>query len=175
MRSQKLLQKADRVAAAHYPPRGYAWYVLFVLLIIGITSYLDRNIVAVLMEPIKQDLQLTDTEVSLLQGMAFAVFYVAFGLPFGALVDRKNRRVLLAFGIALWSTMTAAGGLAESYWQLFAARAGVGIGEACLAPAAFSLIADYFPPSQRGRAMSVYNMSNYLGGGASMLLGGLVL
>lgn len=171
----ELHHSVDQAAAQPYPPRAYAWYVLFVLLIVGITSYLDRNIVAVLMEPIKQDLSLTDTEVSLLQGTAFAVFYVAFGLPFGALVDRKNRRVLLACGIAMWSTMTAAGGLAETYWQLFAARAGVGIGEACLAPAAFSLIADYFPPHQRGRAMSIYNMSNYLGGGASMLLGGLVL
>lgn len=158
-----------------YPPRGYAWYVVAVLLIIGITSYLDRNIVSLLIEPIKTDLQLTDTEVSVLQGMAYAIFYVAFGLPFGALVDRTNRRTVLAFGIALWSVMTAAGGFSQNYWQLFAARAGVGIGEACLAPAAFSLIADYFPPAHRGRAMSVYNMANYLGGGASLLIGGLVL
>lgn len=158
-----------------YPPRGYAWFVVAVLLIIGITSYLDRNIVSLLVEPIKADLHLTDTEVSVLQGAAYAIFYVAFGLPFGALVDRANRRTVLAFGIALWSIMTAAGGFADNYWQLFAARAGVGIGEACLAPAAFSLIADYFPPAHRGRAMSVYNMANYLGGGASLLIGGLVL
>ncbi|WP_082835987.1 spinster family MFS transporter [Croceicoccus bisphenolivorans] len=166
---------AGREHSPEYPRAHYAWYVVLVLLVIGITSYLDRNIVSLLVEPIKADLDLTDTEVSVLQGMAYAVFYVAFGLPFGALVDRYNRRRLLAFGIALWSVMTAAGGFADTYWELFAARAGVGIGEACLAPAAFSLIADYFPPSRRGRAMSVYNMANYLGGGASMLIGGLVL
>ena len=158
-----------------YPRAAYAWYVVFVLLIVGITSYLDRYIVSLLVEPIKHDLRLTDTEVSFLQGTAFAIFFVAFGLPCGALVDRANRRTVLALGIAIWSIMTAAGGFAQNYWQLFASRAGVGIGEACLAPAAFSLIADYFPPKQRGRAMSVYNMANYLGGGSSLLIGGLVL
>lgn len=167
--------EADMAEGRDYPTRGYAWYVVAVLLIIGITSYLDRNIVSLLVEPIKADLALSDTEVSLLQGSAFAIFYVAFGLPCGALVDRANRRTVLAIGIAIWSVMTAAAGLAENYWQLFLARAGVGIGEACLAPAAFSLIADYFPPARRGRAMSIYNMANYLGGGASMLIGGLVL
>lgn len=171
----RVAPEADISDGGEYPPRRYAWYVVAVLLIIGITSYLDRNIISLLVEPIKADLALTDTEVSLLQGTAYAVFYVAFGLPCGALIDRKNRRTVLAIGIAVWSVMTAAGGLAETYWQLFLARAGVGIGEACLAPAAFSLIADYFPPARRGRAMSIYNMANYLGGGASMLIGGLVL
>lgn len=166
---------ASNVTEVPYPPRGYAWYVVLVLLIIGITSYLDRNIVSLLVEPIKADLVLTDTEVSFLQGTAFAIFFVAFGLPCGALVDRTNRRTVLAIGIAIWSVMTAAGGFAQNYWQLFLARAGVGVGEACLAPAAFSLIADYFPPARRGRAMSVYNMANYLGGGSSLLIGGLVL
>lgn len=153
----------------------YPWYVLGVLLLVGMASYLDRYIVALLIEPIKTDLALSDTKVSLLQGTAFAIFFVAFGLPCGALVDRTNRRTMLALGIAIWSVMTAAGGFAQTYWELFASRAGVGIGEACLAPAAFSLIADYFPPSRRGRAMSIYNMANYLGGGASLLIGGLVL
>jgi MFS family permease len=158
-----------------YPPAPYAWYVVGVLLIVGITSYLDRNIIALLVEPIRADLGLSDTEVSFLQGTAFAIFYVAFGLPFGMLADRVNRRTLLALGVAWWSLMTAAGGFAENYWQLFAARAGVGIGEACLAPAAFSILADYFQPARRGRAMSIYNMANYIGGGASLFIGGLVL
>ena len=131
-----------------YPPAPYAWYVVGVLLIVGITSYLDRNIIALLVEPIRADLGLSDTEVSFLQGTAFAIFYVAFGLPFGMLADRVNRRTLLALGVAWWSLMTAAGGFAENYWQLFAARAGVGIGEACLAPAAFSILADYFQPAR---------------------------
>ncbi|ASG22281.1 spinster family MFS transporter [Nitrospirillum viridazoti] len=161
--------------AAEYPVPAYAWYVVLVLLIVGITSYLDRYLIALLVEPIKADLAITDTQISFLQGSAFALFYVAFGLPFGAIVDRASRRTILVVGIALWSIMTFACGLATSYWQLFIARAGVGIGEACLAPAAYSLIADYFPPRQRGRAMSTYNMSNYLGVGASLLLGGIVL
>ncbi|MEG3086269.1 spinster family MFS transporter [Sphingomonas sp. PB4P5] len=161
--------------AARYPRPAYAWYVVAVLLIVGITSFLDRYLISLLVEPIKADLGISDTQISLLQGAAFAVFYVAFGLPFGALVDRANRRNILAGGIALWSVMTFACGLAETYWQLFFARAGVGIGEACLAPAAYSLIADYFAPARRGRAMSVYNMSNYLGVGASLLVGGIVL
>lgn len=158
-----------------YPSGSYAWYVVLVLLLVGMTSYLDRYIISLLIEPIKADLNLSDTRVSFLQGTAFAIFFVAFGLPCGAIVDHANRRTMLAIGIAIWSVMTAAGGLAETYWQLFAARAGVGIGEACLAPAAFSLIADYFPLHRRGRAMSVYNMANYMGGGASLLIGGLVL
>lgn len=153
----------------------YAWFVVLVLLLVGIASYLDRNIIALLIEPIKADLALSDTQASLLQGTAFALFFVAFGYPSGMLVDRISRRNMLVFGVSLWSVMTAAGGLANSYWELFIARAAVGMGEALLAPAAFSLIADYFLPARRGRAMSTYNMANYLGGGTSMLVGGLVL
>lgn len=158
-----------------YPAPAYAWYVVFTLLLVGITSFLDRYLISLLVDPIRRTLEISDTQVSLLQGAAFAVFYVAFGLPFGMLVDRSNRRNILVVGIALWSAMTFACGLAGNFWELFLARAGVGIGEACLAPAAFSLIADYFPPLKRGRAMSVYNMANYLGVGASLLVGGLVL
>jgi MFS family permease len=170
-----MLAAAPAPEAPRYPRAGYAWYVVIVLLIVGVTSYLDRFLISLLVEPIKADLHITDTQVSLLQGAAFAVFYVAFGLPFGAIVDRANRRNILAAGIALWSAMTVACGLSETYTQLFLARAGVGIGEACLAPAAFSLIADYFPLLRRGRAMSVYNMANYLGVGASLFVGGVVL
>ena len=158
-----------------YPQAGYAWFVVLALLMVGITSYLDRYLISLLIEPIKADLGISDTQISLLQGAAFAIFYVAFGLPFGTIVDRANRRNILAAGIALWSAMTVACGFAENYWQLFLARAGVGIGEACLAPAAYSLIADYFAPEGRGKAMSVYNMANYLGTGASLLVGGFVL
>lgn len=158
-----------------YPNPGYAWYVVGVLLLAGITSYLDRYLLALLIAPVRQYLAISDTQVSVLQGMAFAVFYVAAGLPFGRLVDRTNRRNVIACGVLIWSLFTAGCGLAENYWQMFVARMGVGIGEACLGPAAYSLIADYFRPQQRGRAMSVYNMSNYLGAGASLLLGGLVL
>lgn len=158
-----------------YPHDGYAWAVVAILVLVGITSYLDRYLISLLVEPIKADLAISDTQISLLQGAAFALFYILFGLPFGALVDRGSRRNILIGGIFLWSMMTFACGLAQNFWQLFLARAGVGIGEACLAPAAFSLIADYFPPRRRGRAMSVYNMVNYLGIGASLIAGGAVL
>jgi len=161
--------------AEGYPARGYAWYVVGVLLVAAITSYLDRYLISLLVEPIKRDLLLSDTQISLLQGSAFAVFYVVFGLPFGALVDRRNRRAILVAGVSLWSAMTVACGLAGNFTELFLARAGVGIGEACLAPAAYSLIADYFRPAARGRAMGVYNIANYIGTGASLLIGGIVI
>lgn len=157
-----------------YPPTAYAWYVVAILLLVGVASHLDRYIISLLVEPIKADLGLTDTEVSILQGTSFALFFVAFSMPCGALVDRVNRPMLLAAGITMWSVMTALGGLADTFWELFATRAGIGISEACLAPAAFSLIADYFPPARRGRAMSTYNMANYLGGGSSLIVGGFV-
>lgn len=165
----------SKATPAIYPRGAYTTYVLAVLLLVGITSYLDRNVISLLVEPMKKDLLLSDTQISLLQGMAFAVFFVACGLPFGMLVDRVNRRRLLALGIGLWSVMTILCGCAHSFSQLFLARAGVGVGEACLAPAAFSIIADYFSPERRGRAMSVYNMANYLGGSASLFIGGAVL
>jgi MFS family permease len=161
--------------AEGYPRIGYAWYVVGVLLVAAVTSYLDRYLISLLVEPIKRDLLLTDTQISLLQGFAFAVFYVLLGLPFGALVDRSNRRTILVVGVSLWSAMTIACGFASNFAELFVARAGVGIGEACLAPAAYSLIADYFRPASRGRAMGVYNIANYIGIGASLLIGGIVI
>lgn len=165
----------DAADAPGYPAPRYAWYVVVLLLLAGTTSYLDRYLLALLVGPIRADLHITDTQISLLQGMAFAIFYVVMGLPFGRLVDRSNRRNILIFGILAWSLMTAACGLAQNYAQLFIFRMGVGLGEACLGPAAYSLIADYFPARNRGRAMSVYNMCNYAGSGASLILGGLVL
>ncbi|WP_375779379.1 spinster family MFS transporter [Bradyrhizobium sp. ma5] len=161
--------------SAVYPNAAYAWYVVLVLLLAGITSYLDRYLLALLIGPVRTYLKISDTQVSLLQGLAFALFYVAAGLPFGRLIDRTNRRNVIIVGVLVWSAFTAGCGLAETFWQMFVARLGVGIGEACLGPAAFSLIADYFRREQRGRAMSVYNLSNYLGGGASLLIGGLIL
>lgn len=158
-----------------YPGATYAWYVVFVLLLAGITSYLDRYLLALLIGPVRAYLKINDTQVSLLQGLAFALFYVAAGLPFGRLVDRTNRRNVILIGVLVWSVFTVGCGLAETFAQMFVARLGVGIGEACLGPAAFSLIADYFRRERRGRAMSVYNLSNYLGGGASLLIGGFIL
>jgi MFS family permease len=174
-RTEAAGQRAPGLDQEGYPGTGYACYVVGVLLVAAVTSYLDRYLISLLVEPIKRDLLLSDTQISLLQGFAFAIFYVLLGLPFGALVDRSNRRAILVAGVALWSAMTMACGLAGTFTELFVARAGVGIGEACLAPAAYSLIADYFRPAARGRAMGVYNVANYIGTGASLLIGGIVI
>ena len=131
--------------AATYPSRGRAWYIVAVLTLAYIVSFLDRQILALLIEPIKQVLNLSDTQVGLLLGPAFAVFYVTLGYPAGLLADRKSRKVIITSGIAVWCIMTALCGLARDFRQLFAARVGVGVGEATLTPAALSMISDCFP------------------------------
>lgn len=154
---------------------AYAWYVVFILLLAGITSYLDRNILFLLVDPIRHTLGLSDTQISLLEGLAFAFFFIVLGFPLGGLVDHRNRRNLIMLGVAIWSVMTFACGLARNFPELFLARMGVGFGEAILGPAAYSMIGDYFSPKRRGRAASVYNMSNFLGGALSSLLGGAIV
>ncbi len=165
---------ADAVAQgeAPYPRRLHAWQAVGVLSIATVFAFVDRHLLYILSEPVKQTLEITDTQISLLQGMAFVVFYALFGLPIGRLVDRRNRRNIVIAGVIAWSLMTIACGMATDFWTLAAARAGVGIGEACLAPAAFSMIADYFPPRLRGRAMACIVMSITLGSGCSYLIGG---
>jgi MFS family permease len=160
---------------ANMPSRRAAWGLVFVLFCAGVVSLLDRNILSLFVGPIRSEIGLTDTQVSLLQGIAFALFYAVMGLPFGRLVDRYTRRNLIVAGVLLWSLMTIACGLSTSFWQLFFARMGVGIGEACLGPAAFSMIADCFTHEQRGRALATYNMSNYVGVGSSLLFGSFVI
>jgi MFS family permease len=158
-------------ADAPYPRPSKAWQAVGVLAVATVFAFVDRHLLYILSEPVKQTLSITDTQISLLQGMAFVVFYALFGLPIGRLVDRKNRRNIVIAGIIAWSVMTIACGMATDFWTLAAARAGVGIGEACLAPAAFSMIADYFPPRLRGRAMACIVMSITLGSGCSYLIG----
>ena len=119
-----------------YPHPAYAWYVVVVLFIAYTLAYIDRQCINLLVEPIKHDLHITDTQISLLQGFAFVFFYTLFGIPLGRLADRKNRRVVISIGIFLWSIMTGVCGLARHFWYLFTARVGVGVGEACLSPAA---------------------------------------
>jgi MFS family permease len=155
--------------------RYYPWLLVAVLFCTSVVSYLDRNIISLFVGPIRHELGLTDVQVSLLQGVAFALFYSVMGLPFGRLVDHHTRKNLIAAGVVLWSAMTICCGLSTSFWQLFFSRMGVGIGEACLGPAAFSMIADCFAPSRRGRAIASYNMSNYVGVGVSLLFGGAII
>jgi MFS family permease len=158
-----------------WPQPRYAWYVVTILTIAYTVSFVDRQIVALLVEPIRDDLKISDTQISLLQGFAFAIFYTIMGLPIAHVADRRSRRAIIASGILFWSVMTAACGLARNFWQLFAARVGVGVGEAALSPPAYSIISDYFPPDKLSRAISFYSMGIYIGAGLAFIVGGAVI
>ena len=161
--------------APQWPRRGYAWYVVVLLMALYLCSFLDRNIITLLVEPLKSDLGLTDVEIGFLYGLAFAAFYTTLGLFAAGMADLWNRPAVIAAGVVLWSLATAACGLAANYAQLFAARMLVGVGQAALSPAAYSLISDYFPPSARLRATATYATGLYLGIGLATLTGGLVI
>lgn len=154
---------------------AYSYYVVACLMLASSFSFLDRMVLSLLIDPIRADLGLTDSEVSLLAGFAFASCYVLFAFAFGRWVDTRSRRNAIVLGISLWSLATALCGFARGYWQLFTARMGVGVGEASLNPAAYSLIPDYFRPERRGLAMSIYACGASLGGGLAILAGGLVV
>jgi len=158
-----------------YPSERYAWYVVSVLMIIYVFSFIDRQILSLLVEPIKKDLGVSDTQVGLLGGFTFAVFYTFFGIPLGRVADRRSRRGLIAIGLIFWSIMTAGCGLAQKFWHLVLFRMGVGVGEATLSPAAYSLITDYFPPRRLSLAISVYSMGIYIGSGLALIFGGLII
>ncbi|MGE0439574.1 MAG: spinster family MFS transporter [Gemmatimonadales bacterium] len=152
----------------------YSWYVVAVLMIAYVSSFIDRQIIALMVTPIRRDLGISDTQMSLLMGLSFAVFYSVLGLPIGRLADRMSRRTIIAWAIATWSVMTAFCGLARNYWQLFLARVGVGVGEAGLSPPAYSMIADYFPKDRLGAAIGIYSLGIYLGSGLALMLGGWI-
>ena len=164
--------KAYKTSPVPYPNIGYAWYVAALLLLVYVLSYVDRYILSLLIEPIKASLGLTDFQIGLLIGPAFVIFFVTVGLPIGWLVDRKSRRAILSTGIAVWSVMTAACGLANSFLTLFLVRIGVGIGETTAAPCAFSLFGDYFPKNIRPRAVALFMLGAPAGAGATYILGG---
>ena len=154
---------------------AYPWLVVAILMVAYVFSFVDRQILNLLVGPIRRDLGISDTQMSLLMGFSFAIFYTILGIPLGRLADHWNRSGLIAGGVVVWSLMTSLCGLASSYWQLFLFRIGVGVGEATLSPAAYSMIADYFPPERRATAISVYSMGIYLGSGIAFLVGGLVI
>ena len=168
------MQQAN-VAARPWPRPGLAWFAVSILVLAFVFSFIDRIIIALLVEPLKADLGLSDTDLGLLQGFAFAIFYALVGLPIGRWADRYSRRAIIGIGIFLWSLMTAACGLARSFMELFLARVGVGVGEAALSPAAYSMIADYFPPRQLGRAIGVFQSGAFFGAGIAFLVGGIVI
>lgn len=156
------------------PTRAYRYYVLGILVVVYTMNFLDRQILGILAAPIKNELALTDSQVGLMGGLAFAVLYSTLGIPIAWLADRSSRRRIMAYALGFWSAFTAICGLATSYWQLFAARVGVGIGEAGGVAPAYSLISDYFPKHQRARALSVYSLGIPIGSGCGILFGGLI-
>lgn len=158
-----------------WPSSATGWFTVVMLTIAYIFSFVDRYILGLLIEPIKADLGLTDAQISLVVGAAFAVFYASMGIPLGWLVDRKRRTWIVAVGIAVWSVATAASGLAHKFWHLFTARMMVGAGEATLSPAAFSMIGDSFPPERRGKPIGFYSMALSIGAALASLIGGGVL
>src|SRR5271155_5316670 len=158
-----------------YPTPLLAWYTVIVLLCAYIFSFIDRQILNLLVAPVRRDLAISDTQMSLLIGFSFAIFYSVLGLPFGRLADWVSRPRLIIAGMLTWSFMTGGCGLVSSYVPLFLLRMGVGIGEATLTPAAYSMISDSFPPAKRSVAFSVYTMATYVGGGFAFLFGGLLL
>lgn len=154
---------------------GRAWYAVAVLLVAYIFSIMDRQILTLLVGPIQKSLGVNDTLIGLLHGFTFAAFYGVMGLPIARLVDRGNRRVIIAIGIAVWSLATAASGLANDYWHLLAARIVVAVGEAVLIPGTVSLVADLFAPEKRGRAMGVFGAAGPVGSGVGLFAGSLIL
>jgi len=157
---------------ASWPSRRHGWWMMAVFFCAAILSYTDRFILSLLVDPLRADLAISDTQVSLLQGLAFALVYGFAGLPLGRIADLVPRRNVIIAGVLLWSAATVACGYAASFGQLFAARLVVGVGEAALAPAAVSMIADYFPPARRGIALSVFIAGMAIGGGAAIAIGG---
>jgi len=149
-------------------------YVLFILVVVYTFNFIDRQIVGILAVPIKADLGLTDSELGLMGGLAFALFYTGLGIPVAMLADRFSRTWIMTIALVIWSGMTAASGLATNFWQLFAARLGVGVGEAGGVAPAYSLISDFFPPNQRSRAMSVYSFGIPIGSAIGIVFGGII-
>ena len=155
-----------------YPSSARAWFTVAILMLAYVLSFVDRQILTLLVGPIRADLQISDTQMSLLMGLSFALFYTICGIPMGRLADTKSRRGLIAVGVFIWSLMTALCGTAKSFWGFLCFRVGVGVGEAALSPSAYSLLADSFPPRLRATAISVYSMGIYLGSGIALIIGG---
>ncbi len=158
---------------APYSP-GYTRYAMFLLLGIYIINFLDRAVINILAEPIKNDLGLLDWQLGLMSGLAFAIFYTVLGIPIARMAERKNRPIIIGTAVAVWSGFTALSGFAQNFAQLVLFRIGVGVGEAGCTPPAHSLIADYVPKEKRASALAFYSMGTPLGGLLGLVMGGLV-
>jgi len=154
------------------PTSLYRNYVLAMLTLVYVFNFIDRQLLVILQESIKKELHLSDTQLGLLSGFTFALFYVLLGIPIARIADKKSRRNTVAVSLGLWSLMTACSGLARNFVQLLLARIGVGVGEAGGSPPAHAMISDYFPPEKRSTALSIYSAGIYFGILIGFLLGG---
>ena len=157
------------------PKDSHSWYVLSILVLVYIFSYIDRTILVLLVDPIKLTLGISDTELSLLHGFAFASFYTFLGIPMGWLADRGNRLKLIEVSTYVWSIATILTGFCNSFLQMFVARIGLGVGESALSPAVYSLLSDYFKPEKLSRALSFYNAGLFIGSGLALVIGGVLI
>ncbi len=157
------------------PGGWYSHYVLFVLVIVYVFNFIDRNILSILAQDIKADLGVSDAEMGFLYGTVFAVFYAVFGIPLARFADVWVRRSLISIGLLFWSAMTALSGMARSFPVLAMFRIGVGIGEASASPAAYSMLFDYYPVRVRATVIAIYSSGVYIGGGIGLFLGGVIL
>lgn len=151
---------------------GYSYYALALLLFVYVMNFLDRQIIYILFPLIKKEMAFSDTQLVLLGGTSFAIFYTLLGIPFGRMADRSSRVKLIAIGLTIWSLFSGLTGFADGFWTLFICRVMVGVGEATLGPAAISLLADYFPPARRATVTSIYSMGIAVGAGLATLAGG---
>lgn len=153
---------------------GYRTYAIILLFVVYVFNFIDRQIVAILAEPIKQELGIADWQIGLMTGTAFAIFYCTLGIPIARLSERHNRPWIIGLSLTAWSGFTALCGVAQNFWQLVFARIGVGVGEAGCTPPAHSLIADYVPPTRRATALAFYSMGNPVGALIGLIAGGLI-
>lgn len=149
-------------------------YTLVLLSIVYVFNFIDRQILVILQESIKADMDLSDAQLGLMTGFTFAIFYVSAGIPIARMADKSNRRNIVSWSIAIWSLMTAASGLVQNFWQMLLARIGVGIGEAGGSPPAHSIISDIYPANKRGTALAFYTAAIYIGIMVGYLVGGWI-
>ena len=166
---------SEKTAQAKKVGGWYAHYVLFVLVIVYVFNFIDRNILSILSQDIQADLGVSDAQMGFLYGTVFAVFYAVFGIPLARFADVWVRRSLISVGLMFWSAMTAMSGFAKSFSMLAGFRIGVGIGEASASPAAYSMLSDYYPPRLRATVMAIYSSGVYIGGGIGLFLGGFIM
>ena len=158
-----------------YPRSLYSWYVVGILMLIYVNSFLDRQILGLLVDPIRRTLEISESQMGFLMGPAFGIFYIIAGIPLGRLADLMSRRWLVFIGQLFWSLASVGCGLARSFGMFLGMRVGIGVGEASLSPSAYSMITDLFPPNKLGRALSVYAAGIYIGGGIARLAGGFAV